>query len=254
MIYNKNCGPVAIKTKRTMRLSRGFLAFVFIFGLSAALTAEAGKKTSPKTSPKTREKVRRQATGQRPIRQRQSIAKDHWSEVVKASDLNPSDKAFSRAFQTLATRHKENLEGFLKDVAELVKKPEYRFEESGRYFLFRSVIDSIVMSVKNNNGSGDRVLLLNLVVLMKKYLDSYPHIGDGRLRKIRSVVGFLNELPPAIQVLQLQKKDASFAEIKEEARIRYNDSLRYFLNETNGEFLLKNWYFDLLREEKGKLY
>ena len=75
MVYNKKYGPVAIKTKRTMRLSRGFLAFIFIFGLSATLTSEAGRKGRNSFTTTSRERVKRQATGQRPTRQRPKHSK-----------------------------------------------------------------------------------------------------------------------------------------------------------------------------------
>ena len=44
MIYNIKVRLCGHKSKRIARLSRGLLAFVFIFGLSAALTAEASRK------------------------------------------------------------------------------------------------------------------------------------------------------------------------------------------------------------------
>ena len=248
MIYNKNCGPVAIKTERTMRLSRGFLAFIFIFGLSVALTAEAGKKGRNSSTTTSRKRVIKQALGNVPIRQHQSIGKAQWDRIVKWAGLNPSHKAFTHAFQTLEIYHKKNLEGFLKDIRNVITEVKFEFEENGRELLFGEVIRSVLMSVKDNNGSGDRVLLLNVVMSMNRELSSWS--PGLREHKMRSVFGFLKVLHATVQILP---KDASLAEIKEEARQRYN--LSVVNGELRmGEFLLEDWSFDMFRKEEGKSY
>ena len=111
------------------------------------------------------------------------------------------------------------------------------------------------MSVKDNNGSGDRVLLLNLVVSMKDSLNDYSFGVSAHktreLRQRRSVAGFLKVLSQTVQILP---KNTSFEEIKENARYLYNESVWYYRTKTSGEMLMENGKFDVRRKADSLVY
>ena len=221
MIYNKNCGPVAIKTKRIRRLSQGFLAFIFLFGLAAALTAGAGKKATPRSSSKTSEKTRRQAVGQQPTRKLQITEKDQLDEIVKMVDfrLDPSHKAFDQAFRELEKAHGANLKFFLQEVSYVASKGEFRFAENGRALLYRDVIKSIFMSEMKNYNAGFRprdfgvmkqreredsiIRLLEVVVSVENHISKIPTLSglfsQARLIEAKSISEFFNALSLEMQ-------------------------------------------------------
>ena len=239
MIYNKNCGPVAIKTKKTMKLSRGFLAFVFIFGLSAALTAEARPRGKNSASPKFREDTRKRSLGLEPTRQHQSMEKRNWDILLRLCRLDPSNEALSAAFEVLKNNSLKDLEFFLTNVISLATRSEWRFNHQFNKlskshitggekseFLFKDVIESILTRVGNNNGSGDKILLLKVVESMAEYMrgSNFTYWGGY---KIASVANFLEFLSLTVRS---SPKEASFKEILETTREKYNDSLdwRYY--------------------------
>ena len=143
---------MAIKTKQTVSLSRGFLAFVFTFSLSAALTLEA-KRPRSGSATKNSQEAKRQATGQQPIKNsRAQSAEEAWVNLGKTFGLTLSDKVFKESFKELKDSEKEDLDSFLSDVIKTTKasKP------------FKDAVGSILSSI-GNGGKSNKILLLETV-------------------------------------------------------------------------------------------
>ena len=212
MIYNKNCGPVAIK--RTKRLGRGFLAFIFIFGLSAALTAEASRKKGRVDTTERTQEIKKQAAGKQPTRKLQITEKDQLDEIIEMVDfrLDPSHKAFDQALRELEKAHGPNLKFFLQKVSYVASKGEFRFAENGRALLYRDVIKSIFMSEIKNYNAGFRprdfevnaqkedsiIRLLEVVVSVENHISKIPALSglfsQARLIEAKSISEFFNAL------------------------------------------------------------
>ena len=230
MIYNKNCGPVAIKTKKTMKLSRGFLTFVFIFGLSAALTAEARPRGKNSASPKFREDTRKQAAGQRPTRNRQTTEIEMWNKFLKELDLDTSDKDFTNVFTTFKKHRSKDLEFILKELNDLAKDSSPWLKDVIKSTVM-NVKDNIVMNVKNNNGSGDKVLVLEVMLDVANHYIGKEDIGkeDIGVRNGDSNLSaglFLKTLSLTLKDFENDKRDGSFREILETSRDYYNNDVK----------------------------
>ena len=205
MIYNKNCGPVAIKTKKTMRLSRGFLAFIFIFGLSAALTAEAGRKKGRVDTTERTQEIKKQAAGKQPTRKLQITERDQLDEIVEYFRLDPSHKAFDLALVELRESHTESLSLFLKDVFTVAKSTDFRFR-SGRELRYEEAVESILMGAIKTHSSDLRfdsssestkgvIRLLEVVVVVENYFRNNASTSSpSRIIKAKSVIEFLDAL------------------------------------------------------------
>ena len=250
-----NKGPVAIKTKKTMRLSRGFLAFILIFGLSAALTSEAKRRGKNKSSPRQQQRTERQSMGQQPTKNIQSIEIKYWSKLIKwsdlnsyRSDLNSYNKAFTNALQTLKSSQGKDLSFFLKEVSDLSTSSDFRFEKSN---VFGEAIKSILTGVARTNGSGNTVLVLETVVSMARYLEGQDFDSYVGSRKIRSVSGFLQRLSSTVENSPW-KTLVSRRKILEATTTKYNRDINHNGAAISGRPLSLEVIFDSLILRRGK--
>ena len=209
MTYNKNKSPMATKIKQTIRLSRGLLAFVFIFGLSAALTAEASRKKGRVDTTERTQETKKQATGQRPTRNSHTQgAEKAWAHLGKTFGLNLSDKAFESSFNTLKKQQKESLDSFLSDVVKAVK-------ENGS---FKSVVESILSSI-GNGGNSNKILLLETVGVAKQIQAQARDTNPKEVNANKRMNAFLDFLKDEVTS---SKKEAEGENVLTLAVTRYN--------------------------------